>query len=496
MIYLYIGVMGCLLTLMVLSGGEEIPDADHCSAFLRPVRRTAVWLYRICTGLRSKPGKGGYSAFPGAGKVEKDLSLLDPSKGRRQREARYYIGKIQDLLLFILAADLLAAAVWYSGRSEGIISSDGTIERPDYGEDSLTISVEAYTGETADSAGTYTVSVGARKYTEEETQEMALELFDLLPERILGENEDLLSVTEDLNLISEEEGYPFRIRWYSSLYEVIDSDGTVQTDALEEGGAEVTLTAKLTYEEWTFEQTYDIHVYPISLSGEEQLTQDIQTALEISEEESSQEGTYRLPEEVDGIAIFWQEESEDSSFLLFGLILAAGAAIFILRDRDLHDKVQKRERQLAVDYPQVISKLVLFLGAGMSVRNAFLQLGETYLEKIQKGGEKRYVYEEILLVCREMDSGISENAALSHFGTRCGTRQYTKLCSLLVQNLRKGNSALLTALQEEADLAFEERKNLARKMGEEAGTRLLLPMVLMLGVTLVMIMIPAFMSFT
>ena len=496
MIYLYIGVLGVLLALMVLSGGEELPDRDGCSAFLRPVRKSAVWLYRAGRRLSSTTKIGGNPVFPGAEKVEKDLSLLDPSKGRRQRAAQYYIGKIQNLLLFILAADLLAAAVWYSEQDGGVIAADGTIERPDYGEDTLTVSVEAYTGETAVSAGTYTVSVQARKYTEEETQEMALELFELLPEKILGENEDLSHVTENLNLNSEEEGYPFRIKWYSSLYEVIDSDGTVQTDSLEDGGAEVTLTAKLIYEEWTYEQTYDICVVPVSLSGGEQLTQDIQTALEVSEEETAEEETYQLPGEVDGIILLWQEETDDSSFLLFGLILAAGMGIFVLKDRDLHEKVQERERQMAVDYPQVISKLVLFLGAGMSVRNAFLQLGETYLEETGKGGEKRYVYEEILLVCREMDSGISENAALSHFGTRCGTRQYTRLCSLLVQNLKKGNSALLSALQEEADLAFEERKNLARKMGEEAGTRLLLPMVLMLGVTLVMIMIPAFMSFT
>lgn len=33
-------------------------------------------------------------------------------------------------------------------------------------------------------------------------------------------------------------------------------------------------------------------------------------------------------------------------------------------------------------------------------------------------------------------------------------------------------------------------------MGEEAGTKLLLPMMIMLGVTLVIIMIPAYFSFS
>ena len=43
--------------------------------------------------------------------------------------------------------------------------------------------------------------------------------------------------------------------------------------------------------------------------------------------------------------------------------------------------------------------------------------------------------------------------------------------------------------------AFIERKALARKAGEEAGTKLLLPMGLMLCVVMVVIIVPAFMSF-
>ena len=49
-------------------------------------------------------------------------------------------------------------------------------------------------------------------------------------------------------------------------------------------------------------------------------------------------------------------------------------------------------------------------------------------------------------------------------------------------------------LKQESDDAFEERKCLAKKLGEEAGTKLLFPMVLMLAVVLVMIIVPAFLS--
>lgn len=45
----------------------------------------------------------------------------------------------------------------------------------------------------------------------------------------------------------------------------------------------------------------------------------------------------------------------------------------------------RRDRELALDYPLIISKITLFLGAGMSIRNIFMRLGEDYREKRRKG---------------------------------------------------------------------------------------------------------------
>ena len=54
---------------------------------------------------------------------------------------------------------------------------------------------------------------------------------------------------------------------------------------------------------------------------------------------------------------------------------------------------------------------------------------------------------------------------------------------------------VIRLLQKEAEDAFEERKSIARRLGEEAGTKLLVPMVLMLLVVLILIMVPAFLSY-
>jgi hypothetical protein len=43
--------------------------------------------------------------------------------------------------------------------------------------------------------------------------------------------------------------------------------------------------------------------------------------------------------------------------------------------------------------------------------------------------------------------------------------------------------------------AFEERKEAAKRLGEEAATKLLIPMMIMLIIVFLMILVPAFWSF-
>ena len=105
------------------------------------------------------------------------------------------------------------------------------------------------------------------------------------------------------------------------------------------------------------------------------------------------------------------------------------------------------------------------------------------------------MYEEITCTCYEMQSGIPEAQAYERFGRRCQLPEYIRLGSVLSQNLKKGAKGLTALLEKEAEASLNERKNHARKIGERSGTRLLLPMTLMLGIVLVILMVPAFLSF-
>ena len=104
------------------------------------------------------------------------------------------------------------------------------------------------------------------------------------------------------------------------------------------------------------------------------------------------------------------------------------------------------------------------------------------------------VYEEMAITLREMQGGVSEAEAYERFGKRCGNTTYVKFGTLLSQNLRKGSKGLSDVMRMESIQAFENRKSTAKRLGEEAGTKLLVPMIGMLAVVFIMVMVPAFLS--
>ena len=92
--------------------------------------------------------------------------------------------------------------------------------------------------------------------------------------------------------------------------------------------------------------------------------------------------------------------------------------------------------------------------------------------------------------------GMPEEQVYYQLGRRLKLPCYIKLMTLLEQNVKRGSRGLIGIFEQEEVIALEERKNLAKRYGEEAGTKLLGPMILLLLVIMLMIMIPAFLSFS
>lgn len=169
------------------------------------------------------------------------------------------------------------------------------------------------------------------------------------------------------------------------------------------------------------------------------------------------------------------------------------AALFVLReDSERKEREKKREQLLLLDYAEMVSKLQVLVGAGMTVRNAWGRMVHDYENTDFR--KERPVYEEMRQTYYQMENGTSEGAAYREFGRRCRLQPYLKLSSILEQNRKTGTKNLRELLRTEVEDAFEMRKNLARRMGEEAGTKLLLPLFLLLLIVMIFIMVPAMMT--
>ena len=107
----------------------------------------------------------------------------------------------------------------------------------------------------------------------------------------------------------------------------------------------------------------------------------------------------------------------------------------------------------------------------------------------------RKAYEILVEVCGEMERGLGEKEAYEQLGERWGLLSYRTLSSILVQCLQKGSVGVEQILAKEAEQAQRLRRQQAQILGEQASTRLLFPMILMLLVVFVILLVPAWLTF-
>lgn len=342
------------------------------------------------------------------------------------------------------------------------------------------------------------ISVGERAYTGEEAQRVMDQAAGELEQQILGENASLHEVSRPLQLISRMEEYGILVEWESENQELIGTDGTVAAALCPEEGQDTFLMARLRVGEYSAEYQFPVTVVPPRKTEEEARRERFLSMLRQMEESQRTSARFVLPREYEGRSLSYREK-RDLSFLMFPFLGTAAAVLLPFLDRQREqERKKKKERQMMLDYPEIVSKLVVFTGAGLPVRKAWERMVQEY-EQICSGepnkAKERAAYEEMRNTCYRMQCGVSECNAYAEFGNRCGLLPYRKLSGLLEQNVRKGSESLRLALETELEEAFEQQKTMIRRMGEEASTKLLFPLFLLLSIVMIMVSVPAFLSF-
>ena len=293
------------------------------------------------------------------------------------------------------------------------------------------------------------VTVPPRRLSPKEFHQRMPEISEILLSGILGSNVSLDQIRTDLELPEELPGYGIQVEWESERPELLSSMGLLNQEGLRgvdpSRGETFSLMAELSCGEEKELVTVPVTVLPEEMTQGERLAERIDSlALEDMENE-----TVRLMEEFEGVPI-------------------------------------------TAAYPDLVSGFLVLTGAGYSIRQAWKKTVQD--RKQSETLPFSEVYQEMQVTLNQMETGTPEAFAYVRFGKRCGLRCYTRFSGILESSLRTGGSSLRSLLEPEMEEAFKIQADLARRKGEEASTKLLLPMFGMLGIVMVMVTAPAFFS--
>lgn len=449
----------------------------------------------------------------------------------RQQAQATPVGIRKQMLLCISASLLLTILVFFLGLQDGVLKEGFRLPRSGYGGSKQYITLEV-SGLTEDTSVPLDITVSPKRYTEEEANAVFREIYDQLEELVVAEGESFANLQHDLRLMTKLPKYGVQLSWdfypeldpalsagsvtqdearayYRKYRHLMDSDGTLHNETLAPGTVvtgylslimSTDIVPTSTDGETKYLKTqyhsapYRIYVgiVPRALSRYESLLLQLQQAITTEDEGSLGENMLSLPTEIDGQRIYYSEH-EDRSYLLLPLLgVIAAMAIYMRQGQARRTEKKQREALLMLDYSELVSKLMVYIGAGLTVRNALETISQHFDALIARGiKEDRPLYQELRTMVIQFRRNMPESEIYLSFGRRVNLKPYTKLVSLIEQNRMNGARNLRAMLELEMEDAFEQRKTTARRLGEEAGTKLLLPLFIMLGIVMIIVIVPA-----
>lgn len=398
----------------------------------------------------------------------------------RDRCFRMYTDTFRKMLIAGGIATVFAVAMAVSEAAE----PDGVVlERQGYGGETTAKTVETVIdGETAD----FSVEVLPLEYGDDELDAVFDKAFERIDNEYLGANESADEVSENLNLMDYIDGLGVSVDWLSEDYEIVGADGVVAS-AKEDMNVVVKLIAIVSYGDESAERDYNVRVVGKKESDMEKAVDVISENIHRLQLENPGKAVIEVPGEIEGYSVSNGDKGSGCLLAVF-LGIVAMSALWTSGRTKVSKLEKQRNSELMAEYPGLVDKITMYLGAGLTVRGAFGRVEEASQSGSALEREIRYTLNEI-------KSGVPESEAYYNMGHRINMPVYVKLMSLLSQNIKKGTKDILVMMANEEQAAVQARKELAKKKGEEAGTKLLFPMIVLLGIVMVIVILPAVLGF-
>ena len=154
---------------------------------------------------------------------------------------------------------------------------------------------------------------------------------------------------------------------------------------------------------------------------------------------------------------------------------------------DIAAKIEERHTKVLIDMPDFTNKILILSGAGMTLRAALIKISNEMARDTP-------LYRTLARSVQMMNNGLSDEKALEFMTVQCNTPQMRRFTSVVLQNMKRGGTDVITALQDIGAEQWAERKSVAMRISAEADTKLLFPMMLMLFSVIIMTIAPAVMG--
>jgi tight adherence protein C len=489
----------CMTAAMLLSRGkikqigETVDKKEHRLYFLYPVAE----FIRKRTGIKER--------FRAKTRISQSMKELNTTSKSEIWEQLYWDGKISAVILILYLFSLFVFFIQLQKAWDPLLINGRYLIRPGYGKGSKQVDLKVSMDrvgkkiKNGDKQKRYVEDIAIelyeRSYEEEEIDRVFEEAYVYLKIIVLGENKSKEYIYKNLNFVKQIPETSIKVNWEVEDDTLIAQDGTVNNQKIKRAGRDITVTAILSYRDKRMNYPMKFHVMPRQCGKKELLLQRLKETIHTSSEKSSGNRRMKLPDMLGDYRLTWEDTGNDTGTRLMIMGILVAVLVWFYIDKQLQAKLERRKKQMLFDYPDIIHKFTLLVNAGMTVKQAWIRIAQDYKEKNDSCDKmKRYAYEEMLITVHELRLGISESKVYEDFGKRSGQLIYMKFCSLIIQNLKKGNKGLTELLGKEAAEAFENRKDNAKRLGEEAGTKLLMPMLMMLIAVFLIILIPVFLS--
>lgn len=146
----------------------------------------------------------------------------------------------------------------------------------------------------------------------------------------------------------------------------------------------------------------------------------------------------------------------------------------------INSAIANKKDAILSEFPKMVSKLTLLVNAGMLLRRAW--------DEVAESNQEDALYAEMRTASQDILEGMTIEAAMDAFATRCGLKEIRKFSSIYVQAVKRGAGESIDSMKIMADEAWEQKKQLSKQKGELAAQKLLIPnMIMFLGIMIVVV---------